>query len=433
MEFQPTPGTYAPVDPFKPSIAFSIKKTLGSQRAPPDDMDLDSPPRVPISTRRHGDIRPPTNTAVGPRYEAPRAAWRIQTASPSPRFPPSHEPRTPRFELHPDNWIPQTSDSPIPLHDSQHLQGHLQSHWSDRPPAERMEATSTNSRQRNASRYQHSEFRSRRRSRSSSDRNRGRLRSRSPPSILGDSSLRSPSVERNRERSSSQRRRRSGSRCRSPVRSRSRRRSRSTRRSRSSSSGSDAPAPMVRIPNSSSKSNSGAPRLVGTERSNESPPPNISLPPLMPISTSRRSSSERSRSNLFGVGFDEKRSVGLPDSFESAPLMTYVAAFALDTLPRQLYLHFLFRLPSIYFSRVSRIFEEAEMSLPEIKRVSWRRLLNSTKLSKTSPMDGSRSQSKALNTPSSRIRGTASSIHSRRNGRRSMSSRSCCFRKLFML
>jgi hypothetical protein len=155
MEFQPTPGTYAPVDPFKPSIAFSIKKILGFQRALPDDTDLDSPPPSPpvaISTRRHGAIRTPTNTAVGPRYEAPPDGWRMPTASSRTRLPPSHEPRTPRSELPPNNWIPQPSDSPIrlpPPHDSQHLQRDLQSHWSNRPPAERMEATSTNSRQCN--------------------------------------------------------------------------------------------------------------------------------------------------------------------------------------------------------------------------------------------------------------------------------------------
>ena len=70
MEFQTTPGTYASLDPFKPSISFSIKKILGSQRAPQDDTDLDSPPpRVAISTRRHGAIRPPANTAVDPREQ----------------------------------------------------------------------------------------------------------------------------------------------------------------------------------------------------------------------------------------------------------------------------------------------------------------------------------------------------------------------------
>ena len=125
---------------------------------------------------------------------------------------------------------------------------------------------------------------------------------------------------------------------------------------------------MILIPESLSKSNSAAPRLVRTERSNERPPPIITLPPPMPSSTSRRSSSERSRSNLSSERLDEKRPVGLSDWFESAHLMTYVAAFALDTLPRQLYLHFLFRLPYIYFSRMVRIFEEADIDLLEIKQ-----------------------------------------------------------------
>ncbi|KAI0291930.1 hypothetical protein B0F90DRAFT_1647707 [Multifurca ochricompacta] len=42
---------------------------------------------------------------------------------------------------------------------------------------------------------------------------------------------------------------------------------------------------------------------------------------------------------------------------------------ALDTLPRQLYLHSQLRLPSLYFSRVARIFEDAAVSRPEIQRV----------------------------------------------------------------
>jgi hypothetical protein len=122
MEFQPTPGTYAAVDPFKPSISFSIKKIPGFQRAPQDDTDLDSPPppRVAISTRRHGSTRPLANTAVGPRYEAPPDAW-IPTASSRIRLPPPHELRAPSFELPPgfvplpDLWIPQASNSPIRL------------------------------------------------------------------------------------------------------------------------------------------------------------------------------------------------------------------------------------------------------------------------------------------------------------------------------
>ena len=479
MEYQPTPDAFTAVDPFKPSISFSIKKILGSQRAPQGDTDLNSPPpRVAISTRRRGEFR------------------------------------APRSELPPDNWTPQASDSPIrpygspirlprpydspirlPLpHDFQHVQGDLQSHQSNRPPAVIMDALSTNSRQRNTSHYQNSEFRSRRRSRSSSpsDRSRGRRRPRSPPLSLRDSSLRigssranervrqkrnfrsrhqsrspSPSVEWNRERSPSQGRRRSRSRSRSPVRSR---RSRSTRRSRSSSSLSAVRASMALFYES--------PRLVATEP----PPPTTILPPsgvpvlvpppsslpspiiiqpssLRSSSDSRRPSSERSRSarahyrtpppiipphspvlitiepphstsqpplpeadfptsypsvsstpsaivketevpdygamspphhyeyplssvhekidasasvsslqNAVSESFDERRPVGQWDSFESVHLMTYVAAFALDTLPRQLYLHFLLRLPYMYYSRVTRIFEEAEMSMPQIKK-----------------------------------------------------------------
>jgi len=41
-------------------------------------------------------------------------------------------------------------------------------------------------------------------------------------------------------------------------------------------------------------------------------------------------------------------------------------AFLLDTVPRQVYLHLHLRLPYLYYSRVTRIFEEAEMSVPTI-------------------------------------------------------------------
>jgi hypothetical protein len=43
--------------------------------------------------------------------------------------------------------------------------------------------------------------------------------------------------------------------------------------------------------------------------------------------------------------------------------------FLLVTCPKQMYLYFLLRLPSLYFSRVARIFEEADLSLPEIKKM----------------------------------------------------------------
>lgn len=43
--------------------------------------------------------------------------------------------------------------------------------------------------------------------------------------------------------------------------------------------------------------------------------------------------------------------------------------FLMDTVPRQLYLHILLRLPAFYFSRVSRIFEDAEISKHEVQRM----------------------------------------------------------------
>jgi len=46
------------------------------------------------------------------------------------------------------------------------------------------------------------------------------------------------------------------------------------------------------------------------------------------------------------------------------------ALFIFDTVPRQLYLHFLLRLPMFYFSRVARVFEEANMTMQEIKEMA---------------------------------------------------------------
>ncbi|PFH52950.1 hypothetical protein AMATHDRAFT_45858 [Amanita thiersii Skay4041] len=53
-----------------------------------------------------------------------------------------------------------------------------------------------------------------------------------------------------------------------------------------------------------------------------------------------------------------------------ADLFAYIFAFIFDTVPRQIYLHLLLRLPSLYFSRVSRIFEEADLSVPELVRLA---------------------------------------------------------------
>ncbi|KAF9464333.1 hypothetical protein BDZ94DRAFT_1256944 [Collybia nuda] len=51
------------------------------------------------------------------------------------------------------------------------------------------------------------------------------------------------------------------------------------------------------------------------------------------------------------------------------PFVQHARVFLSDTLPRQMYLNLLLRLPAMYFSRVARIFEDAEVSRPDIQRM----------------------------------------------------------------
>ncbi|KAJ6537276.1 hypothetical protein DFH09DRAFT_1178377 [Mycena vulgaris] len=51
-------------------------------------------------------------------------------------------------------------------------------------------------------------------------------------------------------------------------------------------------------------------------------------------------------------------------------LFLFIGAFVFIRIPRQLYLLLLLRLPSLYFSRVSRLFEDANLSLPDIRRMA---------------------------------------------------------------
>ncbi|KAI6027084.1 hypothetical protein EDC04DRAFT_2899357 [Pisolithus marmoratus] len=46
-----------------------------------------------------------------------------------------------------------------------------------------------------------------------------------------------------------------------------------------------------------------------------------------------------------------------------------VRDFLTYTVPRQLYLHLMLRLPSLYFSRIARLFEDADVSQPDIDRL----------------------------------------------------------------
>lgn len=67
----------------------------------------------------------------------------------------------------------------------------------------------------------------------------------------------------------------------------------------------------------------------------------------------------------------------------SAPseFLENLKAFFLDTMPRQLYLNMLLHLPALYFSRVARIFEDAEVSKGDMQKVidsSYRKLDDSS-------------------------------------------------------
>ncbi|TFK34900.1 hypothetical protein BDQ12DRAFT_761076, partial [Crucibulum laeve] len=75
--------------------------------------------------------------------------------------------------------------------------------------------------------------------------------------------------------------------------------------------------------------------------------------------------------SLTAVRYHRKNNTnGLLGYPQEDDIWTYIIAFVIDTVPGQIYLYFLLRLPSLYFSRVARIFEEADMSLPEIKRMA---------------------------------------------------------------
>jgi hypothetical protein len=60
----------------------------------------------------------------------------------------------------------------------------------------------------------------------------------------------------------------------------------------------------------------------------------------------------------------------LKDVSDPPTLQDYILIFVTDTIPRQIYLQLLLRLPHLYFSRVYRIFREAELTMGEIKEMA---------------------------------------------------------------
>ena len=76
-----------------------------------------------------------------------------------------------------------------------------------------------------------------------------------------------------------------------------------------------------------------------------------------PLASSSSAESKR-------ISTDFTKAIDEPD------ILAYLVAFFLDTIPRQIYLHLLLRLPNFYFSRVARIFNAAKLSIPEIERMA---------------------------------------------------------------
>jgi len=72
-----------------------------------------------------------------------------------------------------------------------------------------------------------------------------------------------------------------------------------------------------------------------------------------------------SHSNRYDHTFKSSHSCSSGDGYSKADVKSLIG-----NIFGQIYWHLLLRMPSLYFSRVARIFEEAELTLPEIKKMA---------------------------------------------------------------
>lgn len=96
-------------------------------------------------------------------------------------------------------------------------------------------------------------------------------------------------------------------------------------------------------------------------------------------------------SDFFWVSNDEEKNTLPSSSTTSSPeisLRIYVATFLTSILPRQIYLHCLLRLPYMYYSRVTQIFEDAHLTLEEIKEMALKDTVIGQSKGAVSPMPG---------------------------------------------
>ncbi|KIM38312.1 hypothetical protein M413DRAFT_30162 [Hebeloma cylindrosporum] len=97
--------------------------------------------------------------------------------------------------------------------------------------------------------------------------------------------------------------------------------------------------------------------------------PPFQVPFIPPTATPEESIWSRVR-NVFRWPFSYQRHESILSFSSDESYPSLIVRFLVETVPREVYLHFLLRLPSLYFSRVARIFEEADLTLPEIKKMA---------------------------------------------------------------
>jgi len=88
--------------------------------------------------------------------------------------------------------------------------------------------------------------------------------------------------------------------------------------------------------------------------------------------TAYQNSEDRNRDvNMMQVGQSPERQVDsqIASNFPIYNYLQHFLTFVFDLIPRRIYLFLLLRLPAFYFYRISHIFEEADLTLAEIKKV----------------------------------------------------------------
>ena len=401
--------TFAPVDPFKASLAYSVQKIHPQNSNKANDLDSRPPP----SARIH---YPQNIGPYGQTYGQPYPYYQVQPVQTG------YVPAAQTFPPGPSHTYDPYAPAPIIIQPAQQAPAGIP-HIHHAQPQPIIVRADSRSRSRSRSRHRapevalyseslsyasesHSASPSERRhrtptvivqagrpvshrSRSASPNRRSRSpRSRTPPIFMppADSESRSydqgsPVIiqvgrsdsESGRYRSYRPRRSRTASRShRSDIRSRSRsrRHSRSpvirTRRSRSPRPTSlvyeayRPPPEAARASDALGYSRSSSSLIFSGDPMLVTAPPVACYPPNIEEKPTKRSSD---RISIYSE----------PTKYPERPppvptTRDYIYAFVVDVIPRQIYLHLLLRLPYLYFSRVTRIFEEAEMTMPQIKQ-----------------------------------------------------------------